>query len=156
MAHIEKDRLKSTSVIPQNGEVFKSVSINSFCFIDSYAFLPHSLDKLMKDLNQTKQKEDMMILNNSTLFVKNYHGNEVFSDELRNLALQKGKCPFEKMNNNMYLQKRKLPPKSHFYSKPSQEDISDEDYNHAGNFWKKFKCKNLLQYVMTYCHVRFF
>ena len=39
-----------------------------------------------------------------------------------------------------------LPSIEHFYSKLTGEDISDCDYNHAENVWKKFKCKTMGDY----------
>lgn len=36
-----------------------------------------------------------------------------------------------------------LPPKSECYSKLNDEDISDEDYQHAQNVWSTFNCKTI-------------
>lgn len=45
---------------------------------------------------------------------------------------------------------KQLPPKSEFYSKLSDEDISDEDYQHARNVWKTIKCKTIKDYHYLY------
>jgi len=47
----------------------------------------------------------------------------------------------------------KLPPKSAFYSSLSEDTISDEDYKFAKKVWKKFGCKNLLDYTEIYCKI---
>ena len=39
-----------------------------------------------------------------------------------------------------------LPPKSEFYSKLNDEDISEEDYQHAQNVWKTFNSKTIKDY----------
>lgn len=46
-----------------------------------------------------------------------------------------------------------FPEKEHFYSSLSEETISDDDYTFAKNVWKRFKCKNLLEYTELYCEI---
>ena len=48
------------------------------------------------------------------------------------------------------LKERKLPPKEAFYSKLDDEDISNEDYQHALNVWNTFKCQTLQDYHDLY------
>ena len=43
-----------------------------------------------------------------------------------------------------------LPSIEIFYSKLTGENISDSDYNHAKNVWKKFKCKTVGDYHDLY------
>ena len=43
-----------------------------------------------------------------------------------------------------------LPSIKKCYSKLAGEDISDHDYNHAENVWKKFKCKTIGDYHDLY------
>ena len=45
--------------------------------------------------------------------------------------------------DDFYKFKEGLPSIDFFYSKLTGEDICDEDYNHAKNVWKKFKCKTM-------------
>ena len=45
---------------------------------------------------------------------------------------------------------KKVPPKSHYYSKLKETEISDEDYKNIKKFWKVFSCKNLLEYSSYY------
>ena len=47
--------------------------------------------------------------------------------------------------------KRELPQKEEFYSKLTLSNIKDEEYEHAKNVFKTFKCKNLADYTKLYC-----
>ena len=44
-----------------------------------------------------------------------------------------------------------LPPKEVFYSKLSDEHISDSDYAHAQQVWKTFECRTLGNYTILNC-----
>jgi len=48
------------------------------------------------------------------------------------------------------LKETELPPKSAFYSKLNDVDISDEDYEHARTVWKEFGRKTLREYHDLY------
>ena len=43
-----------------------------------------------------------------------------------------------------------LPLKEAFYSKLNDEQISDEDYEHAKKIWKEFNMKTLMEYHELY------
>ena len=51
------------------------------------------------------------------------------------------------------LKKCQLPAKSHFFSKLNNEDISDENYNHAVQIWNHFKIKTLGEYSDMYLKI---
>ena len=84
-------------------------------FIDSFKFMAESLDSLINNL-----PEDAF--NN----LKKY----CTGDEL-NLIKRKGVYPYGYMDSLEWFKETKLPPKEAFYSKLTEEDISDEDYTHA-------------------------
>jgi len=48
------------------------------------------------------------------------------------------------------LKKEKLPPKETFYSRLNDENISDEDYNHAQMVWKEFGMSTFRDYLELY------
>ena len=48
------------------------------------------------------------------------------------------------------LKETELPPKSAFYCKLNDVDISDEDYEHARTVWKEFGRKTLREYHDLY------
>ena len=43
-----------------------------------------------------------------------------------------------------------LPPKSEFYFRLNDEDISDADYQHAPNVWNTFQCQTIRDYHDLY------
>ena len=51
---------------------------------------------------------------------------------------------FDKFNDAI------LPSKEDFYSLLNDEDISDDDYNHAKDVWDTFKLKNMGEYHDLY------
>ena len=54
------------------------------------------------------------------------------------------------MNSPEKLKETQLPPKEAFYSRLNDEDISDENYEHAREVWKTFEMKNLEDYHNLY------
>ena len=103
-------------------------------FIDSCKFMSTSLDKLVSNL----PKDDFDNL-------KRYYAGEKF-----NLLTRKGVYPYEYMNSPERFKETKLPPKKAFYSRLNDEDISDEDYEHAIKVWKTFNMKTLKDYHDLY------
>ena len=57
--------------------------------------------------------------------------------------LRKGVYPYEYMDEWNKFDEKELPVKESFYSNLMMEDISDSDYKHANNVFKKFDIKNL-------------
>ena len=46
---------------------------------------------------------------------------------------------------------KKIPPRREFYSKLRDQHISLEDWQHAKNVFKKFRCTSLKEYGELYC-----
>ena len=103
-------------------------------FIDSFKFMATSLDSLFNNL-----PEDDFI--NLSLY---YSGDEF------NLLTRKGVYPYEYMNSFEKLEETKLPPKEKNYSKLNDEDINNEDHEHAIKVWKTFNMKTLEDYHKLY------
>ena len=104
--------------------LFKKFEIR---FVDSFTFLQSSLDELVKNLAKNNKKTDFKnlqknIKNNTSLFTR------------------KGVYPYNYVDSIEKLKETKLPPKEAFYSKLYDEEISDEDYQHALNVWNTFNC----------------
>ncbi|KAF4526818.1 hypothetical protein B566_EDAN015145 [Ephemera danica] len=94
-----------------------------------------SLDSLVKNL----PKEKMM------------HLKKMFPDDQEwELMTRKGVFCYDYLDNLDKLKETCLPPKKEFRNKLTDEDISDEDYQHAKNVWNTFKCKNLGKYLAIY------
>ena len=103
-------------------------------FIDSFRFMPSSLDALSKNLH----KDQCANL------------NRFYSGKQLDLLLRKGVYPYEYIDSVDRLSETELPPKSAFYSKLNDSDISDEDYEHAQTVWKEFGFKTLREYHDLY------
>ena len=101
-------------------------------FLDSIKFTLKSLDGLVKGLgpDQFNSLEKGM-RDNKLLKKKGVFPHEFMTD-------------FEKLNVN------KLPPKSKFYSRLNDSNITDEEYEHAQNVWKEFNCKTMRDYHDLY------
>ena len=103
------------------------VSINfEIRFIDSFKFLQTSLANLVSNL----QPDDFH--NTKQVFKKNV-----------DLLTRKGVYPYDYISSLEKLSETQLPPKEEYYSKLNDEDITEDDYQHANNVWDSFKCKSL-------------
>ena len=102
-------------------------------FIDSFKFLQTSLANLVSNL----QPDDFY--NTKREFKKNV-----------DLLTRKGVYPYDYVSSLEKLSETQLPPKEEFYSKLNDEEITDDDYQHATNVWNTFKCKSLRDYHDLY------
>ena len=64
--------------------------------------------------------------------------------------LRKGVYPYEYADTWERVNESSLPSKEDFYSNLNMEDISDIDYRHANNMFKRFKLKSLGNYHDLY------
>lgn len=131
---------KKIKVIPINTEKFTTFTIDNLKFIDSYNFLSSSLSKLVNNLKESNF--DFPVFNEYFKNVKN-----------SNLLLRKGIFPYDYFNHIDVLREKTLPPKMCFYNKLTEEDISDNEYQHALKVWKKFKCVYFEDYLKIYLFV---
>ena len=124
------------SCIPNNTEKYISFSLGQLRFIDSAQFLLATLDKLVA----ANSPEAFQI-------TACYEPDS----QKRQLLLRKGVYPYEYMDSWERFEETALPPKEAFYSKLSDEHISDSDYAHAQQVWKTFECRTLGDYTVLYC-----
>ena len=110
--------------------LFKKFEIR---FIDSFKFLQTSLSNLVSNLQPSDFKN----------LQKNLKTNS-------SLLTRKGVYPYDYVTSIEKLQETKLPPKEAFYSKLLNEEILDEDYQHALNVWNTFDCQTLQDYHDLY------
>ena len=66
------------------------------------------------------------------------------------LLTRKEVYPYDYVSSIDKLSETHLPPKDEFYSKLNDEDISDEDCQHAIKVWNKFGCKTIKDYHDLY------
>ena len=131
------------TVIPQTDEKYISMTQKvkvgdvwrEIRFIDSFRFMPSSLDKLSTNLNTNQ-------LINLAMY---------FKDEQQfDLLSRKGVYPYQWLDNETKFSEQQLPPKSEFYSSLKGEGITDSDYQHAQNVWKTFNCRTFRDYHNIY------
>ena len=104
------------SCIPNNTDKYISFSLGQLRFIDSSQFLLASLDQLVA----ANKPETFKIT-----------GRYEPSSERRELLLRKGVYPYQDMDSWEHFAEPKLPPKEAFFSKLSDQHISEDDYAHA-------------------------
>ncbi|CAH3154498.1 unnamed protein product, partial [Porites evermanni] len=102
-------------------------------FVDSFKFLQTSLANLVSNLNQD-----------------DFHITKHAFKHNTSLLTRKGVYPYDYVSSIEKLSETHLPPKQGFYSKLYDEDISDEDYQHAIKVWNTFGCKTIRDYHDLY------
>ena len=124
------------NVIAQNAEKYMAFYIGKhLSFIDSFAFMSSSLDKLAGNL------EDR-----DFIYTKDY-----FTDPVQfNLMKRKGVYPYDYMDSFSKFNDRELPKREDFYSLLRGENISEDAYSHAQNVWNTFNLQNMGEYHDLY------
>ena len=103
-------------------------------FIDSFKFLPCSLDKLAKNLKQDQFKE-------LAKFVPKEH---------LELVTRKLAYLYEYMDSPEKYLETQLPPIEKFYSTLNNENVSQEEYANVQEVWNKFQIKNLQEFTCLF------
>ena len=149
-------------------------------FIDSFRFIATSLSKLVDNLTDNihnnkcdKCKSNLCFvraMNETLLFkcidcekeyekefnkelLKRFSNTYEFCDNDLNkflILLRKGVYPYEYMDGWDKFNEKVLPDKDSFCSNLTMEDISETDYTHANNVFKKFNINNLGEYHDLY------
>ena len=136
------------SGIVQNMEKLISFSWGQFRFVDSFAFLSLSLDRLV----QNTPKEDLRLTRGQyrRLWTSRTNARRLLNDKKFDLVTRKGVYPYEYMDSFERFDETCLPPQEAFYSSLSDEGISEEDYKHAQEVWDTFDCRNIGDYHDLY------
>lgn len=109
-------------------------------FIDSLRFMTASLDTLASLIPPEKK-----CILAAECIKSGFRSNEMFT-----LLNRKGVFPYEYIDCYEKLEETTLPPKECFFSKLSGSNITEKDYEHAENIWKKFKIRTLGEYSDLY------
>src|SRR6266852_9931575 len=146
-AHIIIDALtnydfKEVELIPQSYEKYISFTLDNTKFLDSFQFMPGSLDKLVNNLKNSNY--DFPITKNIFSSRKN------LSSQSFNLLLQKQIYPYDYINSFKKFDEEKLPNKKYFYLALNYNNISDEEYQHACKIWDIFNIQTLGEYHDLY------
>ena len=102
-------------------------------FLHSFKFFQTSLANLVSNLNPDDFSNTKHVFKTNT-----------------ELLTRKGVYPYDYVSSLKVLSEKSLPPKDAFYSNLNDEDISDEDYQHAIRVWNTFGCKTLRDYHDLY------
>ena len=102
-------------------------------FLDSYKFLETSLANLVSNLQPSDFKNLNRVIKGNT-----------------SLLTRKGVYPYDYVSSIDKLKENKLPSKEDFYSKLNDEEILEEDYQHAINVWNTFNCQTPQDYHDLY------
>ena len=102
-------------------------------FLDSFKFLQTSLANLVSNLSSDDFNNTKHVFKSNT-----------------SLLTRKGVFPYDYVSSIDKLSETQLPPKDEFYSKLNDEDISDEDYQHAIKVWNTFGFKTIKDYHDLY------
>lgn len=133
---------ENLSCIPSNTEKYLSLSIDNFNFIDSYQFMPQSIEALVDNL----KKDGIMKFKNCLAKFK----NQKLTPAQQNLIIQKGVYPYTYSNSWDKFNKDHLPPIEKFYNDLSKEECTPKLYNHACEVWKEFQCVTFGDYHDLY------
>ena len=106
-------------------------------FIDSYKFLTGSLDKLASFLSKDK------------LRILQREFSELSAEDF-DLLTRKGVFPYEYIDCVEKLEDSCLPPRDSFYSSLTGDTVSESDYAHAANIWRRFTIQTLGEYSDLY------
>ena len=102
-------------------------------FLDSFKFLQTSLANLVSNLQPSDFINTKHTFKSNTL-----------------LLTRKGVYPYDYVSSLEKLSETHLPPKEDFYSNLNDEEITDEDYQHAIKVWNTFGCKTIRDYHDLY------
>ena len=109
-----------------------------------------SLEKLMENLRKTSRPEKMKVINGC----RASRTNDVLDVTKRDLQLSKGLVPWPLISCHEVLHEPRetLPSEQKdYYSVLTDSSPSKEEIKRAAEYYSKYECKNLLQYLMQYC-----
>ena len=123
------------NAIPNNMEKYMAFMLgNHLTFIDSFQFMSSSLDKLVS--NQPKEALK--------------YASEEFTGKELSLMSQQGVYRYDFMDSFEKFDQMELPTKDQFYSVLNDQDIKNDEYDHAKKVWKTFKIKIMGKYHNLY------
>ena len=146
---------KKIDVIAQNSEKFINIGFDSLSVKDSFSFITASLDKLVSmtkyDNTDEKDRRKWVLRENWQSNFRYSSKNDIIKTEkCLGLLTEKGVYPYDYMNAFDKFTDEQLPSKEQFYSRLTEEDITNDDYNKAKQVWKHFDIKNMGEYHDLY------
>ena len=134
--------VRNLKIIPARAESiqrFRAIKFNCYCLIDSFAFLPSSLDEMSKTLQSSIHSYCLL--------------RQVFPEcspkQLECLKV-KGIFPYSLLSAENYHEITEFPTRSEFYNVLTQQECSAENYKKAALIWNTLKVKNFAEYLFYY------
>ena len=118
-------------------EKYITFSLDDIQFLDSYNFLPSSLESLVDNLKQ-KGIENFKIL------------SRFFPEDKLELLTRKQVFPYSWFDDYKKLDETSLPPIEAFYNDLNDTPCTLEDYEHAKKVWEVFDMKTFRDYHNLY------
>ena len=114
-----------------------------------------SLDKLVSmtkyDDTDEKERSKWVLRDNWQSNFRYSSKNDIIKTEkCLDLLTEKGVYPYDYMNSFDKFNDERLPSKEQFYSRLTEEDITNDDYNKAKQIWKHFDIQNMGEYHDLY------
>ena len=146
---------KKIDVIAQNSGKFINIGFDSLSVKDSFSFITASLDKLVSmtkyDNTDEKERSKWVLRDNWQSNFRYSSKNDIIKTEkCLDLLTEKGVYPYDYMNAFDKFNDEQLPSKEQFYSRLTEEGITNDDYNKAKQIWKHFDIKNMGEYHDLY------
>ena len=131
---LDENTGKGINIIPHTIEKYIGFKLQSFVFLDSFSFLPSSLENLAENLTSL---EKLRFINQ--LFES--HGD---------LLLKKGFLPYEYIDSLDKFNDDSLPPIDAFYSSLKNTTIPTSLYDHLKIIWNALNCQTLGEFHDVY------
>ena len=146
---------KKIDVIAQNSEKFINIGFDSLSVKDSFSFIAASLDKLVSmtkyDNTDEKDRRKWVLCDNWQSNFRYSSKNDIIKTEkCLGLLTEKGVYPYDYMNSFDKFNDEHLPSKEQLYSRLTEEDLTNDDYNKAKQIWKHFGIKSMGDYHDLY------
>ena len=146
---------KKIDVIAQNSEKFINIGFDSLSVKDSFSFITASLEKLVSmtkyDNTDEKERSKWVLRDNWQSNFRYSSKNDIIKTEkCLDLLTEKGLYPYDYMNSFDKFNDEHLPSKEQFYSRLTEEGITNDDYTKAKQIWKHFDIKNMGEYHDLY------
>ena len=117
-----EDQPLTINAIPNNMEKYMAFMLGDhLTFIDSFQFMSSSLDKLVNNI----PKDDLI------------YTSKVFKGKKLDLMSKKGVYLYDYMDSFEKFNQTELPAKEHFYSILNDQDITNDEYDHAKKVGKR-------------------
>lgn len=133
LKNLPREYATKVQIVPSNMQNFISFSLDHVRFLDSFQFLDASLDTLVQNLAG-----------------RNFQILESFYTKGAHLLRRKGIFPYAYFNSADVLQEKTLPPIEAFKNVLTNTDISQEDYQHAQEVYRFFRCNFFSDYLELY------